>query len=163
MLVQRNLPHEIEDVVVQEKRKEEEGGGEGGTRWIKVARSGNLRSLRGEGKKIEKDVSHRSHGTEEPATLVVVVAAVVFVVVSRERDRVIYIEAGKRPFTKTVMKKEERNDEFSMREEQRPRSPDGRDNRRLVTPRASLAIIETGRGRSRSNYFSYATINWTAF
>lgn len=29
------------------------------------------------------------------------------------------------------------------REEQRPRSPDGRDNRRLVTPRASLAIIET--------------------
>lgn len=66
--------------------------------------------------KIEKDVSHRSHGTEEPATLVVVVvAAVVFVVVSRERDRVIYIEAGKRPFTKTVMKKEERNDEFSMR------------------------------------------------
>lgn len=116
MLVQRNLPHEIEDVVVQEKRKEEEGGGEGGgTRWIKVARSGNLRSLRGEGKKIEKDVSHRSHGTEEPATLVVVVAAVVFVVVSRERDRVIYIEAGKRPFTKTVMKKEERNDEFSMR------------------------------------------------
>lgn len=142
------------------KRRE----GEGGTRWIKVARSGNLRSLRGEGKKIEKDVSHRSHGTEEPATLVVVVAAVVFVVVvSRERDRVIYIEAGKRPFTKTVMKKEERNDEFSMREEQRPRSPDGRDNRRLVTPRASLAIIETGRGRSRSNYFSYATINWTAF
>lgn len=114
--------------------------------------------------KIEKDVSHRSHGTEEPATLVVVVvAAVVFVVVSRERDRVIYIEAGKRPFTKTVMKKEERNDEFSMREEQRPRSPDGRDNRRLVTPRASLAIIETGRGRSRSNYFCYATINWTAF
>lgn len=65
--------------------------------------------------KIEKDVSHRSHGTEEPATLVVVVVAVVFVVVSRERDRVIYIEAGKRPFTKTVMKKEERNDEFSMR------------------------------------------------
>lgn len=63
--------------------------------------------------KIERDVSHRSHGTEEPATLVVVV--VVFVVVSRERDRVIYIEAGKRPFTKTVMKKEERNDEFSMR------------------------------------------------
>lgn len=99
--------------------------------------------------KIEKDVSHRSHGTEEPATLVVVVAAVVFVVVSRERDRVIYIEAGKRPFTKTVMKKEERNDEFSMREEQRPRSPDGRDNRRLVTPRASLAIIETGRGLVR--------------
>lgn len=63
--------------------------------------------------KIEKDVSHRSHGTEEPATLVVVVVAAV--VVSRERDRVIYIEAGKRPFTKTVMKKEERNDEFSMR------------------------------------------------
>lgn len=95
------------------KRRE---GEEGGTRWIKVARSGNLRSLRGEGKKIEKDVSHRSHGTEEPATLVVVVVAVVFVVVvSRERDRVIYIEAGKRPFTKTVMKKEERNDEFSMR------------------------------------------------
>lgn len=35
------------------------------------------------------------------------------------------------------------------REEQRPRSPDGRDNRRLVTPRASLAIIETGRGLVR--------------
>lgn len=35
------------------------------------------------------------------------------------------------------------------REEQRPRSPDGRDNRRLVTPRASLAIIETSRGLVR--------------
>lgn len=114
MLVQRNLPHEIEDVVVQEKRKEEERGRRRNA-LDKSSQKWQPSFSQGGREKIEKDVSHRSHGTEEPATLVVVVAAVVFVVVSRERDRVIYIEAGKRPFTKTVMKKEERNDEFSMR------------------------------------------------
>lgn len=115
MLVQRNLPHEIEDVVVQEKRKEEEGGRRRNA-LDKSSQKWQPSFSQGGREKIEKDVSHRSHGTEEPATLVVVVVAVVFVVVvSRERDRVIYIEAGKRPFTKTVMKKEERNDEFSMR------------------------------------------------
>lgn len=114
MLVQRNLPHEIEDVVVQEKRKEEERGRRRNA-LDKSSQKWQPSFSQGGREKIEKDVSHRSHGTEEPATLVVVVVAVVFVVVSRERDRVIYIEAGKRPFTKTVMKKEERNDEFSMR------------------------------------------------
>lgn len=114
MLVQRNLPYEIEDVVVQEKRKEEERGRRRNA-LDKSSQKWQPSFSQGGREKIEKDVSHRSHGTEEPATLVVVVAAVVFVVVSRERDRVIYIEAGKRPFTKTVMKKEERNDEFSMR------------------------------------------------
>lgn len=112
MLVQRNLPYEIEDVVVQEKRK---GGGRRRNALDKSSQKWQPSFSQGGREKIEKDVSHRSHGTEEPATLVVVVVAVVFVVVSRERDRVIYIEAGKRPFTKTVMKKEERNDEFSMR------------------------------------------------
>ena len=113
MLVQRNLPHEIEDVVVQEKRKEEERGRRRRNALDKSSQKWQPSFSQGGREKIERDVSHRSHGTEEPATLVVVV--VVFVVVSRERDRVIYIEAGKRPFTKTVMKKEERNDEFSMR------------------------------------------------
>lgn len=44
------LPYKIEDVG-QGKKKEEEEGRRRNVGWIKVARSGNLRFLRGEGKK----------------------------------------------------------------------------------------------------------------
>lgn len=117
------LPYKIEDVG-QGKKKEEEEKEEGRRRnvgWIKVARSGNLRFLRGERKKMEKDISHRSHGTEEPATLVVAaVVFVVFVVASRERDRGrpcnLYRSRKAAVYKNSYEKrKKKKNDKFSMR------------------------------------------------